>query len=36
MDLSKVFDYLPRDLLIAKMEAYGFGINGLKLTFIYL
>ena len=30
MDLSKAFNCLSHELLIAKMEAYGFGINSLR------
>ena len=31
MDLSKVFDCVPHDLLVAKMHAYGFSIDLLKI-----
>ena len=36
MDLSKVFDCLPYDLLIAKLEAYGFGMKCLRFIHGYL
>ncbi len=36
MDLSKAFDCLPHELLIAKLDAYGFSINALKLIKNYL
>ena len=36
MDLSKAFDTLNHDLLIAKLHAYGFSRNALKLIKSYL
>ena len=36
MDLSKAFDTLDHDPLIAKLNAYGFDKNALRLTRSYL
>ena len=36
MDLSKAFDCLPHDLLLAKLEAYSLESNALKLIMSYL
>ena len=35
-NLSKAFDCLPHDLLIAKVEAYSFDYNSIKLIHSYL
>ena len=35
-ELSKVFDCLPHDLFIAKLDAYGFKNDALCLIFNYL
>ena len=35
-DLSKVFDCLPHELLIAKLHAYGFSLSALRLMYSYL
>ena len=36
MDLSKAYDTLPHDLLIAKLAAYGLEYNSLKFLYSYL
>ena len=36
MDLSKAFDCLNHELLIAKLEAYGFSGSALKMVHDYL
>ena len=36
MGLSKAYDCLPHDLLIAKLEAYGLDMNSLALLSSYL
>ena len=35
-DLSKVFECLSRELLLAKMHAYGFSISALRPIYSYL
>ena len=36
MDLSKAFDSIPHDLLIAKMHAYSFSIDAVTFFYSYL
>ena len=36
MDLSKAYDCLQHDLLVAKLDTYGVGINSLKQIYSFL
>ena len=36
MDLSKAYDCLPHDLIIAKLEAYGFDRKSCLFIYSYL
>ena len=36
LNLSKAFDCVPHDLLLAKLHAYGFGIEALEYIYSYL
>ena len=33
MDLPKTYDFIPQELLIAKLEEHGFKKNALKLVY---
>ena len=36
MDLSKAFDCIPYDLLVAKLHAYGISLNAATFIYSYL
>ena len=36
MDLSKAFDTINHELLIAKLDAYGFGDSALRIVLSYI
>ena len=36
MDLPKAYDFLPHDLLIARLDPYGVSIDSLKIIYSYL
>ena len=36
MDLSRAFGFIPHDLIIAELQAYGFDENALVLVYSYL
>ena len=36
MDLSKAFDSIPHDLLLAKIHTYGFSLDATTLFYAYL
>lgn len=36
MDLSRVFDFLPNNVLLANLQAYGFSKGNIRLFLSYL
>ncbi|XP_047144598.1 uncharacterized protein LOC124818117 [Hydra vulgaris] len=36
MDLSKAYDFIPHDIVISKLEAYGFSNESLKFLISYI